>query len=80
MVRVCYFTSKNSTDVRVFEKECTSLVKAGYQVYLVSPNANEETKNGVHIVGVPYKKKGIFNRLFILDKPVLKLFEIQIQI
>lgn len=72
MVRVCYFTSKSASDVRVFEKECTSLVKAGYEVYLVSPNAKEEIKNGVHIVGVPYIKEGVFNRLFILPKLLYK--------
>lgn len=66
MVRVCYFTSKSASDVRVFEKECTSLAKAGYEVYLVSPNAKKEIRNGVHIVGVPFVKKGIFDRLFIL--------------
>jgi len=68
MVKVCYFTSKSASDVRVFGKECTSLVKAGYEVYLVSPNVKDEIKNGVHIIGVPYNKKGIFNRLFILPK------------
>jgi glycosyltransferase involved in cell wall biosynthesis len=72
MVRVCYFTSKPSSDVRVFEKECTSLVKAGYEVYLVSPNAKEEIKNGVHIVGVPFQKKGNFARLFLLPKLLYK--------
>lgn len=66
MVKVCYFTSKSASDVRVFEKECTSLVKFGYEVYLISPNAKEEIKNGVKIMGIPYNKKGIFNRLFIL--------------
>ena len=66
MVKICYFTSKVSTDIRVFRKECSSLVKAGYDVYLVSPNAKEEIKNGVHIIGVPYNKKGTFSRLFVL--------------
>ncbi|MHC1704330.1 MAG: glycosyltransferase [Tenuifilaceae bacterium] len=72
MIKVCYFTSKSASDVRVFEKECTSLVKAGYEVYLVSPNAKEEIKNGVHIVSVPYKKKGTFNRLFVLPRILYK--------
>jgi len=72
MVRVCYFTSKPALDVRVFGKECTSLVNAGYEVYLVSPNAKEEIKNGVHIIGVPFHKKGSFARLFILPKLLYK--------
>ena len=72
MVRVCYFTSKPASDVRVFEKECTSLAKAGYEVYLVSTNAKEEIKNGVHIIGVPFQKKGNFARLFLLPKLLYK--------
>jgi glycosyltransferase involved in cell wall biosynthesis len=72
MIKVCYFTSKSASDIRVFEKECTSLVNAGYEVYLVSPNAKDEIKNGVHIVGVPYEKKGILNRLFILPRLLYK--------
>lgn len=72
MIKVCYFTSKAASDVRVFEKECISLVKAGYEVYLVCPNAKEETKEGVKIVGVPYEKKGIFHRLFTLPKLLYK--------
>jgi glycosyltransferase involved in cell wall biosynthesis len=67
-MKVCYFTSKSASDIRVFEKECTSLVNAGYEVYLVSANAKDEIKNGVHIIGIPYFKKGLFNRLFILPK------------
>ncbi|MFV5688864.1 glycosyltransferase [Flavobacterium sp. ZT3R25] len=72
MIKVCYFTSKSASDVRVFEKECTSLVKAGYEVYLVSPNAKEEIKNGVHIISVPYDKEGLLNRLFTLPKFLYK--------
>jgi glycosyltransferase involved in cell wall biosynthesis len=72
MLKVCYFTSKKSSDVRVFEKECTSLVNAGYEVYLVSPNAKDEVKKGVHIVGFPYKPKGLFQRNFSLPKLLYK--------
>ena len=72
MRKVCYFTSKVSTDVRIFEKECTSLAKGGFQVYLVSPNAKEEIKNGVHIVNVPFNKKGEYHRLFSLPKLLYK--------
>jgi len=68
MVKVCYFTSKSASDVRVFGKECTSLVNAGFEVYLVSPNAKDEIINGVHILGVPFQKKGNIARLFLLPK------------
>lgn len=72
MLKVCYFTSKSASDVRVFEKECTSLVKFGYEVYLIAPNAKNEIKNGVKIIGIPYNKKGIFNRIFILPRLLYK--------
>jgi glycosyltransferase involved in cell wall biosynthesis len=68
MIKVCYFSSKSASDIRVFEKECTSLVKAGYEVYLITPNAKDEILNGVHIIGVPYNKKGNLNRLLLLPK------------
>lgn len=67
-MKICYFTSKNYFDIRVFWKECTSLAKAGYDVYLVSPNATDEVKNGVHIIGVPFELKGEYNRLFVLPR------------
>tara|TARA_B110000003_G_scaffold272232_1_gene307725 strand:+ start:362 stop:1471 length:1110 start_codon:yes stop_codon:yes gene_type:complete len=72
MVKICYFTSKKSSDTRVFEKECSSLVNAGYEVYLVSPNAKDEIKNGVHIVGFPYRPKGFLRRNFCLPKLLFK--------
>ena len=72
MIKVCYFTSKPSTDIRVFEKECTTLVENGYEVYLVSPNSQDEIRNGVHIIGVPFQKRGIFNRLFRLPNLLYK--------
>lgn len=72
-IKVCHFTSVHSaTDGRIFEKECTSLAKAGYEVYLVAPDAEEGVKNGVHIVNVPRKNKGRFYRMFFLSKAVYK--------
>lgn len=52
MVKVCHMTNVHGEeDIRIFHKECASLAKAGYEVYLVERGENYE-KNGVHIVGV----------------------------
>jgi glycosyltransferase involved in cell wall biosynthesis len=72
MIKVCYFTSKPATDIRVYEKECTTLAKNGYQVFLVSPNAKNEIRNGVQIIGVPYFGNGFFNRIIKLPKLLFK--------
>jgi glycosyltransferase involved in cell wall biosynthesis len=68
MTRVCYFTSKPVSDARIFEKVSTTLVNAGYEVYIVTPNVKNEIKNGVNIIGFPYSKHGLINRIFILPR------------
>lgn len=51
MTKVCHITSAHGPeDVRIFQKECVSLAKAGYETYLVQRGDSYE-KNGVHLVG-----------------------------
>jgi len=51
MTRVCHITSAHAPeDVRIFHKECVSLAKAGYEVYLVQRGESYE-KNGVRVAG-----------------------------
>lgn len=68
MTKVCYFTSKDANDIRVFHKECVSLVKAGYDVTMVCPNAEDKEVQGVHIRGVKYDEQGDFARFTRLPK------------
>ena len=57
-------------DGRIFYKECRSLAKAGYEVYLVAPNACDEVVDGVHIVGVKVEKSGRLQRILRTGKRV----------
>lgn len=52
MLKVCHLTSVHPLeDIRIFHKECVSLVAAGYDVTLVQPGDSYE-KKGVHIRGI----------------------------
>lgn len=51
-IKVCHMTSAHQAeDTRIFHKECLSLVKKGYDVYLVA-RGNSYDKEQVHVVGV----------------------------
>lgn len=51
MTKVCHITSVHGAeDVRIFHKECVSLAKAGYEVYLVQQGDSYE-RNGVRLIG-----------------------------
>jgi len=72
-IKICHFTSVHpANDCRIFDKECTSLAKAGYDVYLIAPNAIDEIKNGVHIIGVPEYNTNRWYRMLILSKNIYK--------
>lgn len=52
MIKVCHITSVHPQyDVRIFEKECVSLARAGYDTHLVQ-QGDSGTKNGVIIHGI----------------------------
>ena len=71
-MKVCHFTSAhNSTDNRILEKECKSLAKNGYDVYLVAAGASRE-EDGVKIVGMKGKPESRVKRLLSFSREVYK--------
>lgn len=66
MKKVCHVTSVHPRkDVRIFEKECVSLAKAGYDVSLVvNDTLPNEVCDGVKIISTQYKPKNRIDRIF----------------
>ncbi|MEG1950868.1 MAG: glycosyltransferase [Odoribacter sp.] len=72
-IKVCHLTSVHSAkDIRIFKKQCCSLAKAGYEVYIIAPNAVSEEIEGVKIIGVPVRKEGRFYRMFCLTNEIFQ--------
>lgn len=59
-IKVCHITTVHSPfDVRIFHKECKTLAKAGYDVYLIVQHDKEKIIDGVHIISLPKVKIGL---------------------
>lgn len=71
MVRVCHMTSAHrSDDGRIFKKECFSLAKAGYEVFLVAPGESR-LEGGVQVCGVR-QGGGRLSRMLVTARKVYK--------
>ncbi|MFN5985002.1 MAG: glycosyltransferase family 4 protein [Fluviicola sp.] len=72
-MKVCHFTSvHNWNDIRIFQKECVSLAKGGYEVHLVAGNCSNELIKGVHIHGVKLAHKSRFDRMWKSSKLIFQ--------
>jgi len=77
MIKVCHVThGHKSTDTRIFHKQCASLVKVGYDVYLIALLAKEDyEENGVKVKNVPsyvpFKLKHRCSRFKIVKESTL---------
>lgn len=73
-IKVCHFTSVHSSrDRRIFEKECSSLSKANYDVTLIAPNSTTEVLNGIKIIGVKSISKNRIYRMLVLTRKIYKV-------
>lgn len=72
-IKVCHFTSAHpADDIRIFHKECVSLSRAGYDVYLVAANAEERVEQGVKIVSASVPRSGRISRMIKTSKATYK--------
>ncbi len=77
MTKVCHMTSVHQPeDVRIFHKECVSLAKAGFDVFLVERGDSYE-KDGVHLVGVGEISR---NRLRRMTKGASDVYEAALRV
>ncbi|WP_101842474.1 glycosyltransferase family 4 protein [Halobacillus sp. Marseille-P3879] len=72
-MKVCHLTSvHNYNDTRITVKECSTLVRQGYEVHLVVPNTSIKKYKGVNIQGVKNVNKGRINRITKFTKKVFE--------
>lgn len=66
-IKVCHLTSAHKAkDDRIFVKECISLAKAGYEVYIIAPDAENRVCDNVHFLGInSFKIKSSRVRRFV---------------
>lgn len=62
-IKVCHLTSAHpENDIRIFHKQCISLSRGGFEVFLVASNATEKEINGVNIKTIKREYRGRLNR------------------
>jgi len=70
--KICHMTSVHrQEDIRIFQKECISLSKSGFDTYLVSFGKTYD-KEGVHIIGIERKKTSRLRRILFSAKQIYK--------
>lgn len=69
-MRVCHLSSiRESHDLCMFQRECVSLAKAGYETYLVAKGESREDR-GVHVVGVGDPPASRLKRMLTFSKTI----------
>ncbi len=72
MPRVAHLTSVHPPfDIRIFQKECRSLARFGYEVVLIAPHDRDERVDGVSILGVP-ARPGRLSRVLHTSRDVFR--------
>lgn len=81
-IKVCHVTTVHgSLDNRIFEKECQSLKKSGFDVYLIAAHGKNDERNGIHIIDIRRGNNRLFRMLFVSTFSVLnKAFKVNADI
>jgi len=72
-MKICHISSVHQwNDVRIFEKECSSMVDKGHEVHLIMANGTPGEYNGVHLHKVEPKGKSRVERMLKTAKAIAK--------
>lgn len=72
VLKICHMSSVHrQEDTRIFHKECVSLAKEGYNVFLLT-RGNTYIKNGVHIIGINSDGENRLKRMLLTTKNIYK--------
>ncbi|OQA02385.1 MAG: Glycosyl transferases group 1 [Bacteroidetes bacterium ADurb.Bin408] len=80
MIKICHITTVHPyNDERIFNKECLSLLNAGYEVSLIAKYKEDCTLEGIKISALPVKKNR-FYRFFLQIEALIKAFKLKAQV
>lgn len=73
--KICHISIVHKkNDIRIFHKQCITLVNQAYSVTYISPGNHDEIKEGVHLKGFNYNRKwGKLYRIAFLGKKIIKM-------
>lgn len=64
-MKVCHLSTVHQyNDVRIFKKECVSLLKAGHEISFVVPHVRNENFQGIDIIAIP-REESKFRRAIV---------------
>ena len=79
--KICHITTAHQPfDDRIFHKECKTLAKNGYRVFLIAQHNNCEVIEGVHIIPLPIAKNRMQRITIFPIKALLKAIKLKADI
>ena len=79
--KIAHITTVHSPfDVRIFHKECRTLTKEGYKVYLIAQHDKEETVEGVNIIPIPKIKNRVERTTLLPIVALIKALKLRVEI